>query len=584
MYSDAVHFLFLNLAMFKPKFFTLLHELTPDRIMKDVIAGILVGIVALPLAIAFSIASGVSPEKGLISAVVGGFLVSFLGGSRVQIGGPTGAFIVILFGIVQQYGINGLLLATMMAGAILVIMGIAQFGSFIKFIPYPVIVGFTSGIAVIIFSSQVKDFLGLSIKSVPPEFIGKWIAYGRNLQSFDMQSFLIGLLALLIIMFWPKLSRKIPGSLVAIVVTTAIVQQFHLGVATIETRFGEIPSAIPAPVLPVFDFATIRNLLMPATTIALLGAIEALLSAVVADGMIGGRHKSNMELIAQGAANIITPLFGGIPVTGAIARTATNVKNGGRTPLSGLVHAITLLLIMVLFGRWAKLIPMPALAAILIIVAWNMSEIKVFRQLLKSPKSDVVVLLTTFGLTVVFDLTVAIEVGMLLSVILFMQRMAELSNVGIITQDLKDRDEEDDPNAIMTRRVPDGVEVFEISGPFFFGAATKFRDAMHIVEKSPKIRIIRMRNVLTIDATGLNMMRELLKDSKKSSTRLILSGVHAQPLFAMQQYGLYDEIGEENIFGNIDDALDHARAILGLPKLGRQKNFVPSVQREKNIT
>ncbi|EAT58364.1 SulP family inorganic anion transporter [Chlorobium ferrooxidans] len=566
--------------MFKPKLFTILHELTPERIGKDIISGVLVGIVALPLAIAFAIASGVSPEKGLISAVIGGFLVSFLGGSRVQIGGPTGAFIVILFGIVQEYGLNGLLLATMMAGVILMIMGFAQFGSLIKFIPYPVIVGFTSGIAVIIFSSQVKEFLGLSIDTVPPDFIGKWSAFALNIETIDLPSLLIGLLALFIIIFWPKLSHKIPGSLVALVVTTVIVQQFHLGVATIESRFGEIPSMIPSPVLPIFDFATIRKLLMPATTIALLGAIEALLSAVVADGMIGGKHKSNMELIAQGVANIITPLFGGLPVTGAIARTATNVKNGGRTPLSGIVHAVTLLLIMVLFGKWAKLIPMPALAAILIIVAWNMSEIKVFRQLLKSPKSDVSVLLTTFGLTVVFDLTVAIEIGMLLSVILFMQRMAELSNVGMMTGELKDRDEEEDPNTIVTRRVPEGVEVFEISGPFFFGAATKFRDAMHIVEKAPKIRIIRMRKVLSIDATGLNMMRELLKDSNKSSTRLILSGVHAQPLFALQQYGLYDEIGEENIFGNIDDALDHAREILGLPKQGRQLNFVPSVQRE----
>ena len=566
--------------MFKPKFFTLLPELTPERILKDVIAGIMVGIVALPLAIAFAIASGVSPEKGLITAVVGGFLISFLGGSRVQIGGPTGAFIVILYGIVQQYGINGLMLATMMAGVILMLMGFAQFGSLIKFIPYTVIVGFTSGISVIIFSSQIKDFLGLDIATVPADFIGKWSAYGHKFSTLDPASVMIGMLALLIIIFWPKVSRKVPGSLIAIVVTTMIVRYFHLDVATIESRFGEIPSMIPAPSLPSFDFTTIRNLIMPATTIALLGAIEALLSAVVADGMIGSRHKSNMELIAQVAANIITPLFGGIPVTGAIARTATNIKNGGRTPLAGIVHAITLLLIMLLFGRWAKLIPMPALAAILIIVAWNMSEIKVFQQLLKSPRSDVIVLLTTFTLTVVFDLTLAIEIGMLLSVILFMQRMAQLSNVGVITQELTDRDEEDDPNTIVTRKVPDGVEVFEISGPFFFGAASKFRDAMHIVEKSPKIRIIRMRKVLSIDATGLNMMRDLLKDCKKPGTKLILSGVHAQPLFAMQQYGLYDEIGEENIFGNIDDALDHARELLGLPKTGRQQNFVPTVERE----
>ena len=579
--GGTVHFLFSTLIMFKPKLFSILPELTSDRIMKDVVAGVMVGIVALPLAIAFAIASGVSPEKGLISAVVGGFLVSFLGGSRVQIGGPTGAFIVILYGIVQQYGINGLMLATIMSGIILMIMGFAQFGSLIKFIPYPVIVGFTSGIAVIIFSSQVKDFFGLNITTVPADFIGKWTVYGRNIGTLDLSSVMIGMLALLIIILWPKISRKVPGSLIAIIVTTLCVQYFHLHVATIESRFGEIPSMIPAPSLPFFDFATIRQLIMPATTIALLGAIEALLSAVVADGMIGSRHKSNMELIAQGAANIITPLFGGLPVTGAIARTATNVKNGGRTPIAGMVHAITLLLIMLLFGTWAKLIPMPALAAILIIVAWNMSEIKVFRELLKSPRSDVIVLLTTFGLTVVFDLTLAIEIGMLLSVVLFMQRMAQLSNVGVITKDLKDSDEEEDPNTIVTRKVPDGVEVFEFNGPFFFGAASKFREAMHIVEKSPKIRIIRMRNVLSIDATGLNMMKELLKECNKAETRLILSGVHAQPLFALQQYGLYDDIGEENIFGNIDDALDHAREILGQPKIGRQLNFVPTVEREK---
>jgi sulfate permease, SulP family len=566
--------------MFKPKFFTVLPELTPDRIMKDVVAGIMVGIVALPLAIAFAIASGVSPEKGLITAIVGGFIVSFLGGSRVQIGGPTGAFIVILYGIVQQYGINGLLLATMMAGVILMLMGFAQFGSLIKFIPYPVIVGFTSGIAVIIFSSQIKDFLGLEIAVIPGDFVGKWSVYATNIQSFHLSSFLVGIFSLLVIVFWPKVSRKIPGSLIAIALSTIVVHLFHIDVPTIESRFGEIPSSIPAPAFPSFDFQAVRQLIMPATTIALLGAIEALLSAVVADGMIGGRHKSNMELIAQGAANFITPFFGGIPVTGAIARTATNVKNGGRTPVAGIVHAVTLLLIMMLFGRWAKLIPMPALAAILIVVSWNMSEIKVFRQLLKSPRSDVIVLLTTFSLTVVFDLTLAIEIGMLLSVILFMQRMAGLANVGVVTDELRDRDEEDDPNTIVTRKVPDGVEVFEITGPFFFGAASKFRDAMHIVENAPKIRIIRMRRVLTIDATGLNMIKELLKDCKKTGTRLILSGVHAQPLFALQQFELYDEIGEENIFGNIDDALDRSREILALPREGRAKNFVPTVERE----
>ncbi|HWR01160.1 MAG TPA: SulP family inorganic anion transporter [Chlorobaculum sp.] len=566
--------------MFKPKLFTVLPELNKEQVIRDITSGILVGIVALPLAIAFAIASGVSPEKGLISAVIGGFIISFLGGSRVQIGGPTGAFIVILYGIVEKYGVNGLMIATIMAGVILIVMGIAQFGSLIKFIPYPVIVGFTSGIAVIIFSSQVKDFLGLAIPQVPADFLDKWSAYAKALPTFGPESLLVGMTALLIIIFWPKVSKKIPGPLVAILVTTTAVNLLHLNVDTIASRFGEIPSTIPSPSFPSIDFATVKSLIMPATTIAVLGAIEALLSAVVADGMIGSRHKSNMELIAQGVANIASPIFGGIPVTGAIARTATNIKNGGRTPIAGIVHSITLLFIMLVFGSWAKLIPIPTLAAILIVVAWNMSEHHVFRQLLKSPRSDVIVLVTTFGLTVIVDLTVAIEVGMLLAVILFMQRMAGLTNVGVITGELRDEDEQEDPNAIVSRSIPAGVEVFEISGPFFFGAASKFKDAVHIVGKSPAIRIIRMRKVLSIDATGLNMMRELLIDCRKSGTTLILSGVHVQPLFAMQQYGLADEIGEENIFGNIDDALDRSRELLGLARIGRPTNFVPTVKRE----
>ena len=568
--------------MFKPKLFTVLPELNKNQLGREITSGILVGIVALPLAIAFAIASGVSPEKGLISAVIGGFIISFLGGSRVQIGGPTGAFIVILYGIVAKYGVNGLMIATMMAGIILVIMGISQLGSLIKFIPYPVIVGFTSGIAIIIFSSQVKDFLGLNIARVPPDFIDKWVAYGKAISTFDPNTLIIGMTALVIIIFWPRISKKIPGPLVAILVTTAAVQLLHLHVDTIASRFGDISASIPAPSLPVFDFATVKSLIVPATTIAMLGAIEALLSAVVADGMIGSRHKSNMELVAQGIANIVSPIFGGIPVTGAIARTATNIKNGGRTPISGIVHSITLLLIMLIFGSWAKLIPMPTLAAILIIVSWNMSEHHVFRQLLKSPRSDVSVLLITFGLTVLFDLTIAIEVGMMLSVILFMNRMAGLTNVGVVTGELKDEDVDEtaDPNTILSRSIPPGVEVFEISGPFFFGAASKFKDAMHIIEKNPAIRIIRMRKVMSIDATGLNSMKELLADCNKSGTTLILSGVHVQPLFAMQQYGLADEIGEDNLFGNIDDALDRARELLGLPKQGRPEGFVPSVARE----
>ena len=545
--------------MYKPKLFVLLRELNRERLVNDIVSGILVGIVALPLAIAFAIASGVSPEKGLITAVIGGFLVSLLGGSRVQIGGPTGAFIVIIYSIVQQYGVNGLMLATLMAGVILVFMGLAQFGSLIKFIPYPVIVGFTSGIAVIIFSTQIKDFLGLDTGTLPPDFLDKWATYISHLSTVHLPTFLVGLLALAIILLWPKVSRKIPGSIIAIIATTTMVQLLHLDVATIETRFGEIPSTIAMPSIPVFDLATIQQLIMPATTIAILAAIEALLSAVVSDGMIGGRHKSNMELIAQGVANIASPLFGGIPVTGAIARTATNVKNGGRTPVAGIVHALTLLCIMLLFASWAKLIPMATLAAILIVVAWNMSEYHVFLRLLKSPKSDIIVLLTTFGLTIIFDLTIAIEVGLLLAVILFMQRMSGITNIEVITRELKDREEEsDDPNTIITRTIPDGVEVYEINGPFFFGAASKFKESMLIIEKPPSVRILRMRNVPVIDATGLNMLRELVSDSKKRGTQTVLSGIHPDPLAALKQYGLLKEIGKENVFSHIDQALERA--------------------------
>jgi sulfate permease, SulP family len=567
--------------MLKPKLFTTLKDYSKKQFTADLTAGVIVGIVALPLAIAFAIASGVTPEKGLITAVIAGFLISFLGGSRVQIGGPTGAFIVIVYGVVQQYGTNGLILATLMAGIILMIMGFARFGSIIKFIPHPVIVGFTSGIALIIFLSQVKDFLGLNIDTLPSEFFGKIIAYSQNFFSLNYWSLFIGLLSLGIIILFPRITHRVPGSIVAIIVATVLVQVFHLPVETIGSRFGEIPSSLPSPTLPDFDFEVIRNLISPATTIAILAAIESLLSAVVADGMIGGRHRSNMELVAQGAANIVVPLFGGIPATGAIARTATNIKNGGRTPVAGIVHALVLLLIMLFFGQWAKHIPMAALAAVLIIVAYNMSEWRSFVEVFKYPKSDIVVLLTTFLLTIVFDLTIAIQIGMILAVLLFMRRMAIVTNVGIITRELKDEEEVVDVNSIQNKKVPDGVEVFEINGPFFFGAVSKFRDTVRIVENPPGIIIIRMRDVPAIDSTGIHALEQLLKESKKHGTHLVLSGVHTQPLMALAQAEFISKIGEENVHGNIDDALDRAREILGLPKLGRPADFVPVVAREK---
>ena len=574
----------MSIYMLKPKLFTIYKTITRQQLIKDITAGIIVGVVALPLAIAFGIASGVSPQQGLITAVIGGFIVSLLGGSRVQIGGPTGAFIVIIYSIIQQYGMNGLIIATLMAGVILLVMGFARLGSVIKFIPYPVVVGFTSGIAVVIFSSQVKDFFGLQIDKIPADFSEKWILYFNNFASVNLSTFLIALLSLLIMIFWTKVSKKIPGSIIAIIVSTILVSFFGLNVETIGSRFGEIPSALPTPTLPHLDFATIKGLIQPATTIAILAAIESLLSAVVSDGMIGKKHRSNIELIAQGTANILSPLFGGIPVTGAIARTVVNVKNGGRTPIAGMVHAVVLLLIMLFFGSWAKLIPMPTLAAILVIVAYNMSEWRSFKNLLKSPRSDVVVLVTTFLLTVIFDLTIAIEIGMLLAVFLFMHRMAMVTNVGVVTREFNDEDDEDtaDPNAISKKNVPEGVEVYEINGPFFFGAASTFKDAIRLVEDPPKVRIIRMRNVPAIDATGLQTLREFFKESKQMGTTVVLSDVHTQPLVALTQAGLFDLFGEKNIHGNIDDALDRAREIVELPKMGRPEGFVPTVKRDES--
>lgn len=568
--------------MLKPKLFTTLRNYSKQQFISDATAGVIVGIVALPLAIAFGIASGVTPEKGIITAIIAGFVISFFGGSRVQIGGPTGAFIIVVYGIVQQYGTTGLAIATIMAGIILVIMGLVKFGSLIKFIPYPVVVGFTSGIALLIFSTQIKDFLGLQLKDVPAEFHEKWLAYFQYFSTFNYNVVIISLLALLIMILWTRITHKIPGSLIAIIATTVIVIVFELPVDTIGSRFGEISSNLPSPNFYKIDLGVIRNLIGPATVIAILAAIESLLSAVVADGMIGGKHRSNMELVAQGLANIITPVFGGIPATGAIARTATNIKNGGRTPVAGIFHSITLLLIMLFFGSYARLIPMATLAAILVVVAYNMSEWRAFKSLLKSPKSDVVVLVTTFLLTVIFDLTIAIEIGMVLSVLLFMKRMSEVSNVSVITRELEDEEDRPDPNATDKKKIPEEVEVFEINGPLFFGAAKKFKDAMSIIEKPPKVRIIRMRNVPAIDATGLQTLKDFYNDSKKHKTHMILSGVHTQPLYAMTQAGIFDLYGEENIHGNIDDALDRAREILGLPKLGRPKDFIPTVKRDKN--
>ena len=549
--------------MLKPKLFTTLKTYTKDLFIADLSAGVIVGIVALPLAIAFAIASGVSPEKGVLTAIIAGFIISALGGSKVQIGGPTGAFVIIVFGIVQQYGLAGLTFATLLAGILLMIMGFAKMGTVIKFIPHPLIVGFTSGIAVIIFSTQIKDFLGLSIASVPSEFFDKWHAYFTNLHLINWYSLAIGGGSIALILLWQKFNKKIPGSLVALLAATIATYAFQLPVETIGTKFGEISVSLQMADFSQFTFAQAKQLIEPAVTIAILAAIEALLSAVVADGMIGSRHRSNMELVAQGAANIASSVFGGIPATGAIARTATNIKNGGKTPVAGIIHAVTLLLVMLFFGTYASLIPLSALAAILIIVSYNMSEWRSFVRVLKSPKSDVSVLLITFFLTVVFDLTIAIEVGMVMSAFLFMHRMSMVTNVGVITREFNEEDVED-LQSIDLKKVPDEVEVFEINGPFFFGAVDKFREAIDRVAERPKVLIIRMRNVPAIDSTGIAVLEKLCLDNRKHGTHFVLSGVHSQPLIAIEQAGLIDVFGEENIHDNIDSALTRTREILGI--------------------
>lgn len=555
-----------------------------ETFFKDLSAGIIVGIVALPMAIAFAIASGVRPEQGLYTAIIAGFLISVLSGSRVQIGGPTGAFIVIIYSVVQQYGYEGLAVATILAGIMLIIMGVAGLGAVIKFIPYPVTVGFTSGIALIIFVTQIRDFFGLKMDKVPADFVDKLVAFSHHIDSINITAVIIGIVTLLIVIYWPKVTYKIPGSLVAIIATTLVVQLFHVPVETIGSRFGAIPASLPAPHIPMMSLASIKLMFPSAFSIALLAAIESLLSAVVADGMTGQRHRSNMELVGQGVANLVSPFFIGIPATGAIARTATNIKNGGKTPVAGIIHAITLLLILLFFGKWAKLIPLATLAAILMIVAYNMSEYKLFIRLFKSPKSDVAVLVITFLLTVLVDLTVAIEVGMVLAAFLFMQRMANVSQAGFIRNEMNENygpSEADDPLATSKRNIPSGVEVFEILGPFFFGAADKFKDSISEIEKKPKILIIRMRNVPAIDATGLRALVDIYEKTHKEGTQLLLSGVHSQPLFAMQRAGFFDRIGEENVFGNIDDALNRARDLVGVPQEKAPGQFVATVEREK---
>ena len=560
-------------AVLVPKIVTALTDYNREKFLGDLVAGLIVGVVALPLAIAFAIASGVTPDRGLWTAIVAGFLVSLLGGSRVQIGGPTGAFVVIVYGIVQKYGIDGLTVATLMAGVILIGMGIAKLGTMIKFIPYPVITGFTSGIAVIIFSGEIKDFFGLHMGAVPADFIGKWGAYATRATGVTPSAIAVSFLALAIILIWPMVNRRIPGPFVALIVTTLLVKMMHLPVETIGTRFGGISASMPQPQLPHLSLVQITSLVGPAFTIALLAAIESLLSAVVADGMIGGRHRSNMELIAQGVANIASSVFGGIPATGAIARTATNIKNGARTPVAGIIHALTLLVITVFAGRWAGLIPMATLAAILVVVSYHMCEWRTFLSELRSPKSDVAVLLVTFLLTVLIDLTVAISVGMVLAAFLFMKRMADVTNVRALKQEFEDDDTDryaSDENGVRLRDIPPGVEVYEINGAFFFGAAETFKDTLARIAGKPKVLIIRMRDVLLLDSTGMHALKDVVHRTRKDGTAVLLSDVHMQPLVALTGSPVLEEIGPENLFSNLDDALQRAHELLSSPQTSRR--------------
>lgn len=551
--------------MYKPKLISLLDDkengFSKEQFFKDLIAGIIVAIIALPLSIALGISSGVSPEKGLITAIIAGFIISLLGGSRVQIGGPTGAFVVIVFGIIQNHGVDGLIIATFMAGIILVLFGLLRFSSLIKYIPYPITVGFTSGIAVTLFSTQVKDFLGLSMTKTPSEFIPKWEAYISHMNTTNLYTLAIGLLALIILIFWPKINKKIPGSLIALIVTTLVVFIFNLPVATIGSQFGKISSNIPMPHIPNLNLNTLKALIGPAFTIALLGGIESLLSAVVSDGMIGDKHNSNAELIAQGIANMGSSLFGGIPATGAIARTAANVKNGGRTPISGIVHSITLLLIMLVFMPLAKFIPLTTLSAILIIVSYNMSEWRTFKAILKAPKSDIAILLTTFFLTVLFDLVIAIGIGMVVSMCLFMRRVA----TSIEVNELNESDCSDKSNIdtdMENLKVGENVLVYDIRGHLFFGAVDTFMNTMKEINDDAKVLVLRMRHTKTLDVTGYKQIKNIALSCKSRNMTLIISELQEQPKKVMRLMGFIDTLGEDHFATNFDEALEKANSLI----------------------
>ena len=554
---------------FKPKLFSSLKKYDKKTFMADLMAGIIVGIVALPLAIAFGIASGVSPEKGIITAIVAGMMISVFGGSKVQIGGPTGAFIVIVYGIIQQYGIQGLTIATLMAGVFLVGLGVLRLGTIIKYIPYPIVVGFTSGIAVTIFTTQIKDLFGMSMDSVPSDFVEKWGAYVANIANIDPWSAAVGIISVIIISLMPKLSKKVPGSLVAIIIMTVAVLLLknYAGITTIETigdRFS-INSQLPGAVVPELTWETIKGLVGPAVTIAVLGAIESLLSATVADGVIGDHHNSNTELIGQGIANIASPLFGGIPATGAIARTMANINNGGRTPIAGIIHAVVLLLIFLFLMPLAKYIPMACLAGVLVVVAYGMSGWRSFATMVhRNPKSDVTVLLLTFFLTIIFDLTIAIEFGLVCACLLFMRRMAETTDVHAILDEIDLNEDADMQRGNLEHlTIPKNVEVYEINGPYFFGAGNRFEDIMARYGRRPKVRIIRMRKVPFIDSTGMHNLENMCLMSQREGITVVLSGVNKKVEDVLKRNNFNKLLGEENICNHIDIALNRAKEIVG---------------------
>lgn len=552
-----------------PALFSSLKNYNRRQFTSDLMAGVIVGIVALPLAIAFGIASGVTPEKGIITAIVAGVLISLLGGSKVQIGGPTGAFIIIIYGIIQQYGMQGLTIATLMAGAFLILFGLLHLGTIIKYIPYPIVVGFTSGIAVTIFTTQMKDLFGLTIAEVPSDFVEKWICYAQNIATIDWWSTLIGLASVAVIALMPRITKKVPGSLIAIVLLTvvALLLKHYAGVTTIETigdRFS-ISNQLPDAQVPAISWTTIKGLVAPALTIAVLGAIESLLSATVADGVIGEHHNSNTELVAQGVANLASPLFGGIPATGAIARTMTNINNGGKTPIAGIIHAVVLLLIFLFLMPLAQYIPMACLAGVLVMVSYGMCGWRSFLSIMKNPKSDVTVLLITFFLTIIFDLTVAIEVGLICACLLFMRRMAETSDVKIISQEIDPSQEDSDfqMGNLEHLTIPEDVEVYEINGPYYFGVGNRFEEIMGALHKKrPKVRIIRMRKVPFVDSTGIHNLTNLCIMSQKEGIQIILSGVNPTVNAVLQKAGFYELVGEANICSHINLALERAKELL----------------------